>query len=201
MPPTFPKSRTGKDFPWWLAVIDVAGVAAYAYILLDPDYARILRTLLQGAWVTIFVTLEAFVLAALLGMMLALAAGSRFGVLRHGARIYVEVIRGVRIIVLLLYVAFVLAPLLDAGVNALIVPLGADPVLTRDLSLLWRAIIALVIFPQAFRTILPPLGIDFVSMVKDSSPVSVLGVIDITQLGKVTAASNFTYLETYTRRH
>ena len=155
MPPTFPKSRTGKDFPWWLAVIDVAGVAAYAYILLDPDYARILRTLLQGAWVTIFVTLE----------------------------------------------AFVLAPLLDAGVNALIVPLGADPVLTRDLSLLWRAIIALVIFPQAFRTILPPLGIDFVSMVKDSSPVSVLGVIDITQLGKVTAASNFTYLETYTRRH
>ncbi|TMV74627.1 amino acid ABC transporter permease [Thioclava sp. BHET1] len=235
MPPIPPRSRTGKDFPWWLAVITVAGVAAYAYILLDPDYARILRTLLQGAWVTIFVTLVAFVLAALLGMMLALAAGSRFGVLRHGARIYVEVIRGVPIIVLLLYVAFVLAPLLVAGVNALIAPLGLDPV--RDLSLLWRAIIALVIayssflaevfraglqsvdkgqleaadalglsrwhrfrlviFPQAFRTILPPLGNDFVSMVKDSSLVSVLGVIDITQLGKVTAASNFAYLETY----
>ncbi|MEO6300556.1 MAG: amino acid ABC transporter permease, partial [Paracoccaceae bacterium] len=54
-----------------------------------------------------------------------------------------------------------------------------------------------VVFPQAFRTILPPLGNDFVAMVKDSSLVSVLGVTDITQLGKVTAAGNFRYFETY----
>ena len=54
-----------------------------------------------------------------------------------------------------------------------------------------------IIFPQAIRTILPPLGNDFVAMVKDSSLVSVLGVLDITQLGKVTAASNFRYFETY----
>ena len=55
----------------------------------------------------------------------------------------------------------------------------------------------LVIFPQAIRTILPPLGNDFVALVKDSSLVSVLGVLDVTQLGKVTAASNFRYFETY----
>jgi polar amino acid transport system permease protein len=55
----------------------------------------------------------------------------------------------------------------------------------------------LVVFPQAFRTILPPLGNDFVAMVKDSSLVSVLGVLDVTQLGKVTAAGNFRYFETY----
>jgi ABC-type amino acid transport system permease subunit len=54
-----------------------------------------------------------------------------------------------------------------------------------------------IVFPQAFRTILPPYGNDFVSMVKDSSLVSVLGVSDITQLGKVTAAGNFRYFETY----
>jgi ABC-type amino acid transport system permease subunit len=53
------------------------------------------------------------------------------------------------------------------------------------------------VFPQAFRMILPPLGNDFVAMVKDSSLVSVLGVSDITQLGKVTAAGNFRYFETY----
>jgi len=45
--------------------------------------------------------------------------------------------------------------------------------------------------------ILPPLGNDFVAMVKDSSLVSVLGVTDVTQLGKVTAAGNFRYFETY----
>jgi ABC-type amino acid transport system permease subunit len=45
--------------------------------------------------------------------------------------------------------------------------------------------------------ILPPLGNDFVAMVKDSSLVSVLGVSDITHLAKVTAAGNFRYFETY----
>ncbi|NBO20826.1 MAG: amino acid ABC transporter permease, partial [Rhodobacteraceae bacterium] len=54
-----------------------------------------------------------------------------------------------------------------------------------------------IVFPQAFRMVLPPLGNDFVAMVKDSSLVSVLGVSDITQLGKVTAAGNFRYFETY----
>ena len=54
-----------------------------------------------------------------------------------------------------------------------------------------------IVFPQAFRMILPPLGNDFVAMVKDSSLVSILGVADITQLGKVMAAGNFRYFETY----
>jgi len=54
-----------------------------------------------------------------------------------------------------------------------------------------------IVFPQAFRMVLPPLGNDFVAMVKDSSLVSVLGVTDITQLAKVTAAGNFRYFETY----
>jgi len=44
---------------------------------------------------------------------------------------------------------------------------------------------------------MPPLGNDFIAMIKDSSLVSVLGVLDITQLGKVTAAGNFRYFETY----
>ncbi len=55
----------------------------------------------------------------------------------------------------------------------------------------------LIVFPQALKIILPPLGNDFVAMVKDSSLVSVLGVTDITQLGKVYAAGSFRYLETY----
>jgi polar amino acid transport system permease protein len=52
-------------------------------------------------------------------------------------------------------------------------------------------------FPQAFRLILPPLGNDFVAMVKDSSLVAVLGISDVAQLAKVTAAGNFRYFETY----
>ena len=55
----------------------------------------------------------------------------------------------------------------------------------------------LIIMPQALRTILPPLGNDFVAMVKDSSLVSVLGVADLTQMGKVYASGSFRVFETY----
>ena len=51
--------------------------------------------------------------------------------------------------------------------------------------------------PQAIRTILPPLGNDFIALVKDSALVSVLGVADITQLGKIYAAGSFRFFETY----
>ena len=60
----------------------------------------------------------------------------------------------------------------------------------------WRCF-RLVTFPQALRTILPPLANDFVSMIKDSALVSALGVQDITQLGKVYSSGTFLFFETY----
>ena len=54
-----------------------------------------------------------------------------------------------------------------------------------------------IVFPQALRMIMPPLGNDFVAMIKDSSLVSVLGVADVTQLGKIYAAGSFRFFETY----
>lgn len=60
----------------------------------------------------------------------------------------------------------------------------------------WR-IFRHVVFPQALRTILPPLGNDFVAIIKDSALVSALGVQDITQLGKVYSSGSFKFFETY----
>ena len=54
-----------------------------------------------------------------------------------------------------------------------------------------------VILPQAIRRVLPPLGNDFIAMLKDSALVSALGVQDITRLGNSYAASTFRYFETY----
>ena len=54
-----------------------------------------------------------------------------------------------------------------------------------------------IILPQAVRNVLPPLGNEFVAMIKDSALVSALGVQDITQMGKVYAASTFKFFETY----
>lgn len=226
-----------EDFPWWLVVVGLTGLYLGGRVVADDLYLQILTTLSRGVQVTIFVTVVSFFLASTLGLLLALGAGSKWIVVRQTCRFYVEVVRGVPIIVLLLYVAFVMAPALVDLRNWAGSYLGLEPIRTRSFSLLWRAIIALmiaysafisevfraglqavdegqveaaqalglngwqrfrlVVFPQAFRTILPPLGNDFVALVKDSSLVSVLGVLDVTQLGKVTAASNFRYFETY----
>lgn len=226
-----------SEFPWWLVVLGAIGAVLFYQVWVTEVYSEAMAVLTKGIGVTVFVTLIAYVMACLLGLALALAGLSRFIVLRQLARFYIEVVRGVPIMVLLLYIAFVLSPAFVVAWNWMTTPFGINPMRTRDFPLLWRAIIALtvaysaflaeifraglqavdkgqieaaqalglngwqrfrhVVFPQAFRTILPPLGNDFVAMVKDSSLVSVLGVADITQLGKVTAAGNFRYFETY----
>ncbi len=232
-----PPPPQDKDFPWWLVAAGGIGLYLLYRVVSDDLYRQVLVTLSKGIYITVFVTIVSFALASALGLLLAVASTSRFLVFRQFARFYIEIVRGIPIIVLLLYVAFVLAPALVALWNWVAEGLGFDPIRTRDFSLLWRAVLALtigysafiaevfraglqsidrgqieaaealglspwlrfrlIVFPQALRTILPPLGNDFIAMVKDSSLVSVLGVLDITQLGKVTAAGNFRYFETY----
>jgi His/Glu/Gln/Arg/opine family amino acid ABC transporter permease subunit len=232
-----PTPKQDGDFPYWLLIVVSVGGFLFWQVVTDDLYAQVLNTLSKGIYITLFVTMVGFAMAASIGLVLALMSMSRWIVVRQIARLYIEVVRGVPIIVLLLYVAFVLAPALVALFNWATAWLGFDPIRNRDFSLLWRAIIALtigysafiaevfraglqsiergqieaaealglnrwhrfrhVVFPQAFRRILPPLGNDFIAMVKDSSLVSVLGVLDVTQAGKVTAAGNFRYFETY----
>jgi polar amino acid transport system permease protein len=225
-----------REFPWWLVAAGLTGAWLMVAIATDEVYRQILATVSRGLGVTAFVTLVAFALASGLGLVLAVGVLSGSVVLRQSARLYIEVVRGIPVLVLLLYVAFVAAPALVAGWNAVAEPLGLG-IGVRDVSLMWRAILALalgyaafvaevfragiqsvdkgqveaakslgltgwqrfrlVVFPQAIRTILPPLGNDFVAMIKDSALVSVLGVADITQLGKVYAAGSFRFFETY----
>ncbi len=229
------------DFPWWLMTTIAIGVALAIFIAVSDLYAQVFRAVSRGVSITIFVTLVGFALASAIGLLLAVMGLSKPLVLRQISRFYVEIIRGIPILVLLFYIAFVgapgfvylwnfiTAPLIDAGL------IGKMTV--RDFPLLWRAVIALtigysafiaevfragiqavdmgqieaakalgltgfqrfrlIVMPQAIRTIAPPLGNDFIAMVKDSSLVSILGVTDITQMGKVYASGSFRFFETY----
>lgn len=241
MPHTHHRRTTGPDFPWWLLAAVLLGVLVLWAMLADQGYGAIFATLSRGILTTIWVTLVAFGLAIALGLLVALARTSRFLLLRQVATFYVEIIRGIPILVALFYVAFVGAPGLIEAANWLLSPVveaGWMPPLTvRNFDLTWRAIVALtvcysafiaeifragiqavdtgqieaaqalglsrwkifrlVVAPQALRTILPPLGNDFVSMIKDSALVSALGVQDITQLGKVYSSGTFKFFETY----
>jgi polar amino acid transport system permease protein len=240
MTPAHDTSQKG-DYPWWLVALAVIAVGLAAVIISNGVYRQVFSIVSAGIGITIFVTLVGFFLATALGLGIALMALSDRAALRQIARFYTEVIRGIPILVLLFYIAFAGAPALVVMINFILSPLisaGAmEPMVVRDLSLMWRSIIALsigysafiaevfragilsvdkgqieaakalglsryqrfrlVVFPQAIRVILPPLGNDFVAMVKDSSLVSVLGVADITQAGKIYASGSFRFFETY----
>ena len=234
-------AKRRREIPWWLVAAALLAVLFLWLIVADNDYRIIFRALRQGVFVTLWVTIVAFALAAALGLVVAIGRTSRYRVLREIATFYVEIVRGIPVLVLLFYIAFVGAPQLVALWNWLFawpIEAGLLPQLTvRDFDLTWRAIFALtigysayiaeifragieavprghveaawslglsrwrtfrfVVFPQAVRTVLPPLGNDFVAMIKDSALVSALGVQDITQLGKVYSASTFLFFETY----
>ncbi|QLF68798.1 amino acid ABC transporter permease [Peteryoungia desertarenae] len=238
---TLPSSDGRGDRPWWLFAFLAMAVALGLVIVLSDVYTQVFQTVSKGVWVTIFVTLVGFALASVLGLVMALLGMSDSLILRQISRFYIEVIRGIPILVLLFYIAFVGAPGFVALYNLILSPLidrgWVDQMMVRDVSLMWRAIIALmigysafiaeifragfqsidkgqieasmalglsryqrfrlIVFPQAIRVIFPPLSNDFVAMVKDSSLVSVLGVADITQMGKIYASGSFRFFETY----
>ena len=227
--------------PYWLLAIVLLFVLGLWAITANGTYSEIFSKLTGGVLTTLWVTFAAFIAATILGLLIALARTSNIRVLREVATFYIEIIRGIPILVFLFYIAFVAAPAMVGGFNWLMAPLidlgWVAPATVRGFDFVWRAIFALtvcysafiaeifragieavgrgqieaarslglsrwhcfrfIIFPQALRTILPPLGNDFVSMVKDSALVSALGVQDITQLGKLSAASSFLFFETY----
>jgi polar amino acid transport system permease protein len=229
------------NFPWWLLAIALLGVITLWAIVADAGYNQIFNMLYKGIWTTLWVAFVSFALASLVGLLIALARTSGNPWLSQIATFYVEIIRGVPILVALFYVAFVGAPAMVAAANWLFTPLIdaqlVEPVTIRGFDFTLRAIVALticysafiseifragieavdrgqieaaqalglkrwhtfrlIVAPQALRTILPPVGNEFVSMIKDSALVSALGVQDITQLGKVYSSGSFKFFETY----
>ena len=229
----------------WLILIAAADVLLFVAIARDELYSFIFDRLRQGIVLTISVTLVAYFLALVIGLIVGLGRVSKNVIIYNLATLYVQIIRGVPILVQIFFVTFVATPaffeLLNAIGAALSGVLGPDNFLvqtsTQDVSLLARAVVALtvayggyeaetfragiesigrgqmeaarslgmsyfqamryVILPQAIRNVLPPLGNDFISMLKDSSLVSVLGVRDITQEARLYVAASFRYPETY----
>jgi polar amino acid transport system permease protein len=140
--------------PWWLVAI--GGLVAWlgAEALSDELYRQIAGVVSEGLGVTVFVSLVAFAAATLLGLVVALGLMSTNLAARQVARFYCEVLRGVPMLVLLFYVAFVAAPglmhLVDAALALLHPGDGAPAFEARDFSLMWRAILALVLSYSAF---------------------------------------------------
>ncbi len=233
------------DLPYWALLILLAAIFLIYNFITNETYSSIISTLSEGIRLTILVTITAYFFALILGLTTALMQLSDNVFFRNLAQLYVQIIRGVPILVQIFYWGIVIFPVfLVPAVRSLGESLAASGTLPADnyfvdfrVSLLIRGIVALafsygafsseifragiqsiekgqreaakalglnwfqafrfIIFPQAVRRVLPPMGNDFIAMLKESSLVSVLGVGEITQLGKKYAAASFLFPETY----
>lgn len=243
--------------PWWLLALALLVILFVLSVRDEHPYPIVFRAVRQGVVTTIWVSLVAYAVALVLGLIVALLRRSSNFFVYQTVTLYVEAVRGIPTLVLVYYMALALIPQIVnwgndygewlAGQQVALPLLGTITfhalgnwlagIQIRQIDNAYRAIIALsisysaflseiyragiesvgqgqieaarslgmnrwqvmrlIVLPQAFRVVLPPLGNDFIAMLKESSLVSVLGVQDITRRGQTYAASTFTFFQVY----
>lgn len=163
---------------------------------------------LKGTLITILLAFFAVVFGTILGLILSLLRRSKVKVLSLAAKAYVEFVRGTPLLVQI-YIIYIGFPKLDGlpkimeipmedllvGVIALalnsaayvseIIRAGIEAVdkgqmeAARSLGMNQRLAMFHIVIPQAFKNILPALGNEFISVIKESSMVSVIGVAEL----------------------
>jgi len=147
-------AKPKREIPFWLLAIGLSGVLILWGISVDRDYTTIFWALKNGVLTTLWVTLVAFFLASLFGLLLALMRRSRSRLLREISTFYVEIVRGIPILVMLFYIAFVGAPWFVSIYNDAMAAIGLNDIMpalsVRNFDFTWRAIFALMLAYAAF---------------------------------------------------
>ncbi len=170
--------------------------------------------LLMGAAVTIEITAVSVALGFFIGLVVGVARISSYKILRILAAIYADCIRGTPLLVQIFLIYFALpiatgarvdpfaAAVLACGINSgayvsEIFRAGIQAIdpgqmeAGRSLGLTWWQTMRHIILPQAIKNILPPLGNEFIAMLKDSSLVSVIGFEELTRRGQLIIAQTY----------
>ena len=235
-----PASRWAKFDQWWLLFAAVVALVAFLVLVVQVPYQEIFLFLLDGVVVTLKLTLVSFVCILVVGMIggLGRVSGNRF--VNGIASLYVEIVRGIPVLVWLLWIWFALPQLLQmlgrslvdvapalgqflmgiklqpfaaavvgftfaygaymteifrAGIQS--IPKGQMEA-ARSLGMNYLQAMRYIVLPQAIRVILPPVSNEFVTLLKDSSLVSILAVSDLTRRGREYVAVSFDSFNTFT---
>lgn len=204
---------------WRLSFFVALALFLYLVIFKQEPYLRLLKLLPRGILVTFEVTSASIVLSMIIGLFTGLGRLSRNRLINLVASTYVEVVRGIPLLVQLFYLYYALArfvrlPDMAAAVIGMSVCYGAytgevfragiesidrgQTEAAMSLGLTRMQTMFSVILPQAWRTILPPVGNEVIALLKDTSLVSILAVSDLLRRGREFAAESFLYFETYT---
>ena len=183
--------------------------------------------LIQGVAMTLYLTIGSFIVATFMGLFIGLARVSKKTVASNLAALYIEFIRGIPMLVFLFTVALVLVPdfadLIDQPSRAIPMAVRGGFALSlfyaafiaevfragiqsvpRDQSQAGTAlgltdgqVMRKIVLPQAVRNMLPALGNDLISLMKDTSLVSVLAVRELTQMARLYSGTSFRFRESF----
>ncbi len=219
---------------WWLLVLAIIGMILIL-VLGQPDpYARAVTFVSDGVLVTLGVTIVSFLIVAVVGLFGGLGRLSHNRLIQGIATLYVEVVRGIPLMVQLLFWYFAFPAVIQnfgAAINydpfknyfanpiamailGLTVCYGAymseiyragiqsigkgQMEAARSLGMSQFQAMRFIILPQALRVVLPPMGNEFISLLKDSSLISVVAVADLTRRGREFMSQTATPIETWT---
>ncbi|MCE5259715.1 MAG: amino acid ABC transporter permease [Chloroflexi bacterium] len=231
-----------RPFTWW-ALVFAVGFVAFLLVKTKPQpYLEIWRYIQDGIFITLRIVVISFFFILIVSLIGGLGRVSRSPVIYGIASLYVELIRGIPLMVQLLFIWFALPQLFDvlgmafvklspsfssfgqtlidlrlspftAAVIGLTICYGAyvseifragissihhgQMEAARSLGMSYMQAMRYIILPQAIRVILPPVGNEFVALLKDSSLVSVLAVSDLTRRGREYMARTFLSFETW----
>ena len=222
-----------RQDPWWWLAVAVAAIIVLLVILQPVPFREIVLFARDGILVTIVVTVASYFLMVILGLLGGLGRISKNRLIRGIASLYVEVVRGIPLLVQLIGWYFAspviihklglwlnLQPLIGYRANPIITAIMAITVCygaymseivrsgiqsvpkgqmeaARSLGMSHFQAMRHVVLPQAFRVILPPMGNEFISLLKDSSLVSVVAVADLTRRGREFMSAHFNPIETW----
>ena len=205
-----------------IVVVNSPGWERVRDTFFDVDYAtEVLPAVAKGLWLNIRLTFFGSIGIAILGLTLALLRTSTAPALapfRLLATAYVDIFRGVPTLLVILLVGFGIPALELAGVTTNIMILGTTAIVlcysayvaevlrsgilsvhpsqtaaARALGLTHVQALRYVVLPQGVRRVIPPLMNDFVSLLKDTGLISVLGVIDAIRAAQIASSKSFNF--------
>lgn len=180
--------------------------------------ANAIPLLIEGAIFTIQITVLSVAIGIIIGLFVGIGRISSMKVVRCISAIYVDFLRGTPLLVQIFLIYFALPVITGIKMNPFVAAVTACSINSgayvaeifragiqsidngqmeagRSLGLSWVQTMRYIIVPQAFKRVIPPLGNEFIALLKDSSLVSVIGFEELTRRGQLVIARTYASLE------
>jgi polar amino acid transport system permease protein len=220
------------DARWWMVAVVIILIILLAVFSPDPYY-RVIAFVSDGIGVTLGVTVVSFLLTLIVGMIGGLGRLAKNPLIYGFFTLYVEIIRGIPLLVQLIWWYFAFPVIIQSIGRSLnlgfLITYQANPLAmailglvfcygaymseiyragiqsiargqmeaARSLGMTYPQAMRHIILPQAIRVILPPIGNEFIALLKDSSLVSVVAVVDLTRRGREFMSQTFMPIPTW----